>query len=283
MKWKTLLIFIALFFVASAVQAATPISLVINGNTVKTDSAPFIQKGTTYVPLRSIEQIEGITIKSWNNNTKTLVIADPTQQMTFRISDQKQPGSPLMKNNRVMVPIRFIAEYFNSDIAWNSNTKAVHVAKINEKTKANLTSADLTTARVASITIPKISTLKELTSGESSAGSFQLLFPEGQSDSFFTVENGLINHYEVKSNSAWLTWSGKIGGSKNKVSFIPNTGIFSEVGQRPIINDRLFFYNVSAHSGQSQYGYISTDGKETVLGSNEMNSLIDLYPIVEEN
>ncbi|WP_211748176.1 copper amine oxidase N-terminal domain-containing protein [Paenibacillus sp. Marseille-Q4541] len=284
MKWKSFLLsFIALFFVASTVQAATPISLVINGNTAKTDSAPFIQKGTTYVPLRSIEQIEGIIIKSWNNKTKTLVVADPTQQMTFRVSNQNEPGSPLIKNNRVMVPIRFIAENFNSDVAWNSTTKTVHIAKINDKTKADLGSTDLTTARVASINIPKISTLKELTPGGSSAGSFQLLFPEGQSDSFFTIENGIINYYEVKSNATWLTWSGKMGGSKNIISFLPNTGISSEVGQRPKTNDRLFFYNISAHSGQSQYGYISTNGKETILGSKDMDSLNDLYPIEVEN
>jgi len=182
-----------------------------------------------------------------------------------------------------MVPIRFIAENFNSDVAWNPNTKTVHVAKINDKIKANLDSADLTKARVAAINIPKISTLKELTSGESSACSFELFFLEGKSNSLFTVENGIINYYEVKSNAAWLTWSGKVGGNQNKIWFQTNTGISSEVGQRPKINDRLFLYNISAHSGQSQYGYISTNGKETILGSKDMDRLNDLYPIEDEN
>lgn len=283
MKWKSFfLTCFAMFFVVSTVQAATPISIVVNGNTVKTDVAPFVKNGTTFVPLRSIEQIEGLSIKSWNNKTKTLVITDPTQQMTFRVNNQNQSESPLIRNNRVMVPIRFIAENFNSDVAWNPNTKTIHVAKINDKTKANLDSPDLTKARVAAINIPKISTLKELTSGESNMGNFQLFFPEGESTSFFTIENGIINYYEVKSNAAWLTWSGKMGGNQNKIS-LTNTGISSEVGKRPKIDDRLFFYNISAHSGQSQYGYISTNGKETILGSKDMNSLNDLYSIEDEN
>ncbi|MGF7048000.1 hypothetical protein J2T13_002506 [Paenibacillus sp. DS2015] len=284
MKWKSFfLTCFAMFFAVSTVQAATPISIVVNGNTVKTDVAPFVKNDTTFVPLRSIEQIEGLSIKSWNNKTKTIVIADPSQQMTFRVNSQNQSESPLIRNNRVMVPIRFIAENFNSDVAWDPNTKTVHVAKINDKTKANLDSADLTKARVAAINIPKISTLKELTSGESSAGSFQLFFPEGKSNSFFTIGNGIINYYEVKSNAAWLTWIGKMGGTQNKIWFLTNAGISSEVGKRPIINDRLFFYNISAHSGQSQYGYISTNGKETILGSKDIESLNDLYPIQDEN
>ncbi|GAB6930663.1 hypothetical protein JCM10914A_46460 [Paenibacillus sp. JCM 10914] len=248
---------------------------------VKTDVAPFVKNGTTFVPLRSIEQIEGLAIKSWNNQTKTLVIADPSQSMTFRVNNQNQSESPLIRNNRVMVPIRFIAENFNSDVAWNPNTKTVHVAKINDKTKADLDSEDLTKARVAAINIPKISTLKELTSGESSAGSFQLLFPERKSNAFFTIENGIINYYEVKSNASWLIWSGKVGGNQNKF-WVTNSGISSEVGQRPTINERLFFYNISGHSGQSQYGYISSNGNKTILGSKEMGSLNDLYPIEDE-
>lgn len=282
MKWKSFfLTCFAMFLVVSTVQAATPISIVVNGKTVKTDVAPFILKGTTFVPLRCIEQIEGLSIKSWNNKTKTLVIADPSQSMTFHVNNQDQSVSPLIKNNRVMVPIRFIAENFNSDVAWNPYTKKVYVGKINEETKANLNAEDLTKARLAAITLPVISTLKELPE-ESSLGSFQLLFPEGKSNSYFLIENGIINYYEIKSNAAWLIWSGKVGGNQNKF-WITNSGISSEVGQRPKINDRLFFYKISSHSGQSQYGYMSTNGKETILGSKDMESLNHLYPIEDEN
>ncbi|WP_454192823.1 copper amine oxidase N-terminal domain-containing protein [Paenibacillus sp. Marseille-Q7038] len=256
--------------------------MVVNDKTVKTDVAPYVQNGTTYVPLRSIEQIEGLSIKSWNNKTKTLVIADPSQQITFRVNKQNQSDSPQIRNNRVMVPIRFIAENFNSDVAWNPNSKTVQIAKINDKIKANLKSEDLTKARVAAIQIPKLSTLKELISEESSAGSLQLFFPEGESNSFIMIENGVIDHYLVKTNAAWHTWSGKTGGKQNEIWFLTNTGISSEVGQRPKIKDRLFFYNISTHSGQSQYGYISPNGEETILGSKDMASLNDLYPIEAE-
>ncbi|WP_422657003.1 copper amine oxidase N-terminal domain-containing protein [Paenibacillus sp. EC2-1] len=284
MKLKSfLLICFSMFFVVSTVQAATTISISVNGTTVKTDVAPFIENGTTYVPLRSVEQIEGLSIKSWNNKTKTLIISDPSKSMTFRVNNQSQSDSPLIKNNRVMVPIRFIARNFSSDVAWNAYTKTVHVAKINDKEKANLKSEDITESRIAAINIPIISTLKELTAGESSAGYFQLMFPEGESKNFFTIQNGIINHYQVKENAAWLTWSGIIGGNKNTNTFwVTNTDISSEVGQRPTSKDRLFFYNISEHSGQSQHGYISTNGEKTILGSKDMNSLNDLYPIPEE-
>lgn len=282
MKWKSLLLTcFAAFVIVSSAQAATPISVLINDRPVKTDVAPFVKDGTAFVPLRSIEQIEGLSIKSWDNKTKTLVIVDPTKSMTFSVK-QNQSESMLIKNNRVMVPIRFIAENFNSDVAWDANTRTVQVAKLNQKTKANLNSDDLTKSRIAAITIPKITTLKELTGGQSSGGSFQLLFPEGESKAFFIISDGIANYYEVKGNAAWHRWSGKIGGNHNKF-WVTNSGILSEVGQRPKINDRLFFYNVSTHSGQSQYGYMTTNGRETVLGSKDMNSLEELYPIKEEN
>lgn len=144
MKWKSfLLTCFAMFFIVSSAQAATPISVLINDRPVKTDVAPFIKDGTTFVPLRTIEQIEGLSIKSWNNKTKTLVIVDSTKLMTFSVK-QNQSESMLIKNNRVMVPIRFIAENFNSDVAWNANTRTVQVVKLNAKTKANLNSDDLT-------------------------------------------------------------------------------------------------------------------------------------------
>jgi len=270
-----------MFFIVSSAQAATPISVIINDKPVKTDVAPFVKDGTTFVPLRSIEEIEGLSIKSWNNKTKTLVIVDPTKSMTFSVN-RNQSDSMLIKNNRVMVPIRFIAENFNSDVAWNANTRTVQVVKINAKTKANLNSDDLTKSRIAAITIPKITTLKELTGGQSSGGVFKLLFPEGESKAFFMISNGIANYYEVKGNAAWHKWSGKIGGNNNKF-WVTNSGISSEVGQRPKLNDRLFFYNISTHSGQSEHGYMTTNGKETILGSKDMNSLEELYPINEEN
>lgn len=145
-----------------------------------------------------------------------------------------------------------------------------------------MNSDDLTKSRLAAITIPKITTLKELTGGQSSGGSFKLLFPEGESKAFFMISNGISNYYEVKENAAWLTWNGKIGGFKNEF-WITNSGISSEVGQRPKINGRLFFYYISTHSGLSEYGYMSTNGKETILGSKDMKSLDELYPIEKEN
>ncbi|MBD7966445.1 copper amine oxidase N-terminal domain-containing protein [Paenibacillus gallinarum] len=282
MKWKSFfLTCFAMFFIVSTAQAATSISVVVNDRPLETDVAPFIKNGTTFVPLRTIEQMEGISIKSWNNKTKTLVIVDPTKSMTFSVK-QNQSESMLIKDNRVMVPIRFIAENFNSDVAWDANTKTVQVAKLNEETKANLNSDDVTTSRLAAITIPRITTLKELTGGQSSGGSFKLLFPEGESKAFFRIDNGIVEYFEVKGNAAWLTWSGKIGGNENKL-WITNSGISSEVGQRPKVKDRMFFYYISTHAGQSQYGYLSNTGKETILGSKDMSKLEDLFPILEEN
>ncbi|WIV20061.1 copper amine oxidase N-terminal domain-containing protein [Paenibacillus polygoni] len=281
MKWKSFfLTCFAVFFMVPTVQAATSISVVVNDRPLETDVAPFIKNGTTFVPLRTIEQLEGISIKSWNNKTKTLVIAHPTKSMTFSVKPN-QSESMLIKDNRVMVPIRFIAENFNSDVAWDANTKTVQVAKLNEKTKADLNSDDITKARLAAITIPRITTLKELTGGQSSAGSFKLLFPEGESKAFFWIDNGIAEYFEVKGNAAWLTWSGIIGGNENKF-WITNSGISSEVGQRPKIKDRMFFYYISTHAGQSQYGYLPSTGKETILGTKDMSKLDDLFPILEE-
>ncbi|GFN33116.1 copper amine oxidase N-terminal domain-containing protein [Paenibacillus xylaniclasticus] len=281
LKWKSLFLSCcAALTIVSSAHAAAPISVLINDRYVETDVAPFIQNGTTFVPLRSIEQIDGLSIKSWDNQTKTLVVADSTKSMTFRVSSN-QSQSILIKNNRVMVPIRFIAENFNCDVAWDANTRTVQIVKLNEEAKANLNSDDLTTSRIAAITIPRISTLKELPEGQSSGGNFRILFPEGKSKAFFIIQNGVAYYYEVRENAAWHIWSGTIGGNNNKF-WVTNSGISSEVGQRPTINDRLFFYHIHTHSGQSEYGFVTTDGKETTLGTQDMNKLEELYPIPEE-
>lgn len=285
MKWSFkpfLLSCLALFLIVPTAKAAPAISIVVNGTAVQTDVTPYIQQGTTFVPLRSLEHIQGISIKSWNNNTKTLVIADPSQSLTMRIEGTR-PNEPQIKNGRVMVPIRFIAESFNCDVTWNPHTRTVYVAKIDEQTKTNLKSDNLTQARAAAITIPRLSTLKELSPGQSSTGNFRLLFPEGKSNSFYTVEDGIVNYYEIIGNAAWRLWSGKLGGTRNGIWLIPDSGISDETGQRPKTDSRVYFYNISSHSGQAQYGYISTDGKETILGSGELDKLNDLFPIPGEN
>lgn len=298
---KTLFKFTLTFLIAfvsvlssNTIHAATSINIQINGKAVSSDAEPIIQSGVTYVPMRVLEEIDGLKIKSWNNNTKTLSVMDNetdsvlTLQINKTIATKdkatiKLERPAIVSNNRVLVPMRFIAEAFNCDVAWNSSTRTVFVAKSTPTQQSLLNGSDITKARSVAINLPQISTLSELKESGDSLGSLSLYFPKGVSNKFFTLSNGVISYYSVTKNASWLNWQASLSDKKTSNAPFYVTGIKEEQGKRPTINTNLFYYDISTHAGLAQYGEISTTGKTTQYGEKDLNNLDNLFAIPEEN
>ena len=99
--------------------------IIVDNTVVKTDTAPLIQNGRTYVPLRALSNIfdaacdynsdtQEITIKKGNT-----MIAMPVGENQFTINgENKSMDAPayINDNGRTMVPLRFIANAFGAVI-----------------------------------------------------------------------------------------------------------------------------------------------------------------------
>jgi hypothetical protein len=109
----------------------------LGDRTVKLDAAPFQANNTTFVPLRFInDALGGKTM--WDNTRKRVTVlyggnmvelrAD-SLDMTVNGARMTAPASPRLKNGRVMVPVRVVAEQLGLNVQWDQATKTVTIRR----------------------------------------------------------------------------------------------------------------------------------------------------------
>lgn len=120
---------------ATAAQAAQeqPVHLVIGGQAVVPDVPPVIQAGRTLVPIRVIAEGLGAEV-DWNQTTRTAVIQRGSHQLVLTVgSNQAKVNGkqvqmetpPVMSNQRMLLPLRFVGESLGITIGWVESTRTV--------------------------------------------------------------------------------------------------------------------------------------------------------------
>lgn len=130
----------------AAAHAAKPITLVVNGVTVKTDSPPVVVNGRTLAPLRSVVEAMGYVV-SWDAAKQNIKVYEMLSEdlridMTIGLNRAKVstgvygvltdvyldvPAKTI--NGRTMVPVRFIAESLGCTVNWDEKTKTVTITQ----------------------------------------------------------------------------------------------------------------------------------------------------------
>lgn len=117
-----------------------PVSIIVNGKFLYTDSAPFIEGGRTYVPLRFVAEAFGIETIDWDGEHQVVYIKHEGKKIFLGIDRKiavvdrqlftlEKPAK--LVNGRTMVPLRFIAETFDCKIEWDALTYSVVLTKEN--------------------------------------------------------------------------------------------------------------------------------------------------------
>ncbi|WDQ31029.1 stalk domain-containing protein [Paenibacillus marchantiae] len=147
LKLSIVFVLVMTLFVVSAAQAAPvgqidEISIIVNDSVVQSDVKPVVHKGTTLIPLRVLEESLGVSL-NWNSSTQTitvfkgdalgvLIIRNPTASVKIGDVEEKvvldQPAKIIQ--NRVMVPVRFIAELFGAKVVWNPTHKSIIISTL---------------------------------------------------------------------------------------------------------------------------------------------------------
>lgn len=110
--------------------------VVVNGIQVSFDSAPYIDSNSRMmVPLRAIGEGLGANV-SWDEETRTVYISGRGKNIQFTI-DKKEvlingdlklmDTSPVIKNSRTMVPLRYVGEYLGALVNWDGDLRSVTV------------------------------------------------------------------------------------------------------------------------------------------------------------
>ena len=114
-----------------------PISIYVNQKEINTDVGAYLDKGTTFVPLRAICNAMGVTDVQWEGESKKVTVKGYSK-IELYIGDKiayvngerrEMPESAVIKNDRTMVPARFVAESCDARVDWNETLHTVEITK----------------------------------------------------------------------------------------------------------------------------------------------------------
>jgi len=105
---------------------------------MRIDTAPFIDNGRTFLPIRFVAEAFGI-YTTWDNVTKTAKLTRGSTTVYLTIGSKTMPlikngkeskvemdVAPMLRNNRTCLPVRFVAEAFEFDVEWQGDFTETH-------------------------------------------------------------------------------------------------------------------------------------------------------------
>ncbi|MNI03903.1 hypothetical protein D3C73_568150 [compost metagenome] len=136
MKKTVIVLFCALMFLTlhQSVRAdSNPYRIMLDGKYLKTDLTPINNNGSIYVPMRLIfeslhAQVTYVSEEGKIIGEKGDIIIELQIGQTTAYKNSQPiflPGPPMIVNNSVYVPIRFVSESLGASIFWKSDTRAV--------------------------------------------------------------------------------------------------------------------------------------------------------------
>jgi hypothetical protein len=99
------------------------------------DAKPFIEKGTTMVPVRGVFEELGATLE-WDGKTETVTakrfdahIELTVGKLVARVNGEINtlPKAPVNINGRVYIPLRFVSEALGAQVGWEQKTHTVSI------------------------------------------------------------------------------------------------------------------------------------------------------------
>jgi len=111
------------------------VRVAVDGVVLNLQPAPFVEGGTTYLPLRALSTHFGAGVW-WNATSKTVGVNHGEKSISFILGattanvngTRVNVAASVMRNGSVFVPIRFIAETFGYRVAWDDASRTISIA-----------------------------------------------------------------------------------------------------------------------------------------------------------
>lgn len=109
------------------------LKLYLDGEWLYTEVFPIISKGRTFVPLRDVFQALGARV-AWEEETKTVTATKQGRIVKLTVGENKAflngnevtlEAPPFLKENRVMVPLRFVSEALGVKVTWEDQIRTI--------------------------------------------------------------------------------------------------------------------------------------------------------------
>ena len=124
-----------------AAIAEDEIKVYYDGTQIEFDTVPEVVNERTFVPLRAIAETLGaevawdgskdmVTLSRDDIKTYLVIGSDETKTQNAReTASGKLDAAPYIKDERTMVPVRFISEAFGMDVDWDGETLSVLITQ----------------------------------------------------------------------------------------------------------------------------------------------------------
>lgn len=127
------LLLIPSWAVAASSASGEAVNLMIGGQAVKAEVPPVIKSGRTLVPVRVIAEGLGAKV-DWNEAARTAIITKGSQQLSLTLDSRtalvngkqvKLDTPPFISKQRMLLPLRFVAESLGVTVGWDNSTRTV--------------------------------------------------------------------------------------------------------------------------------------------------------------
>ena len=125
---------ILLFFILGGLASATQVYF--NGRALSSDVAPVVVDGHVLLPVRSLASAFGLSL-SWEPGAGRIEIQRQDKQIVMHIDSREAQlngetrplrAAPRLKDDRILVPLTFLAEALELTIRWDVETAALHLS-----------------------------------------------------------------------------------------------------------------------------------------------------------
>lgn len=119
-------------------SALTRLDIRINDIRLEFESDPYLEDGTTMVPLKAVTQALGATEILWEqeNQQVTIIYGETAivlqiDSLIYWVNDEERilEVAPNLVEGRTMVPLRMIAQELGCEVNWNAHFNTVEIHK----------------------------------------------------------------------------------------------------------------------------------------------------------
>ena len=121
------------------------VSVRVDNVSINFDQAPVIENGRTLVPIRAVFESAGAEV-SWEQETQTAILTKDNYIVTVKLGESfiTKNGMPIaidspsqIINDRILIPVRAIAEAMDFGVTWNPVYRSVLIATNGKEYRPN--------------------------------------------------------------------------------------------------------------------------------------------------
>jgi len=263
---------------AAADYNKRPVEVIVNGNFIKMDVHPSMDRNRLFIPIRSLASL-GIHY-SWNPSSKVATLKNGDGQylkitvgskVAYKGTQKIQMDQAAKsQDGRVLIPIRFVSETLGYHVDYETLRKMVFVNSDSYTfDMKQIAQEDLQAARKAAIALPITFNYKPL---DFSGGYHNYSFPVGKADIYVLQDGRNETLVHIKDGKAIAIGQfADSDRSKTSGAILPNFILDTDPLFKPYDKGNVLFME-GRYGGPAKAVYNDENGKGV-----ELNTKVNVY------